>query len=97
MSNIHLRHIEKSQVNLLQKIATSTYREAFDEFRTDDSLEVERIHVSEKFHGLKVGQILFDYAFEKSKRERSDLLFGSESGTIILKLFASIRKMVLGF
>lgn len=123
MSNTRLRLIKNSEAGLLQKIAISTYKEAFDEFnteenmkaylssclshqklqselenpnsefyfaewadqvigylklnfkdaqnefKTDDSLEIERIYVLEKFHGQKVGQTMFDYALKRAKEK----------------------------
>lgn len=124
MSEISLRRIEKSEIDLLQQIAISTYKEAFDdsnseenmqayldsclsleklaseldnpnsefylatheeqvigylklnfgeaqnEFQNDDSLEVERIYVSQKYHGQNVGQALFDHTLTRAKEKK---------------------------
>jgi ribosomal protein S18 acetylase RimI-like enzyme len=41
------------------------------EVKDNDALEIERIYVLKKFHGKKVGQLLFDKAIEVAKAQHA--------------------------
>ena len=43
------------------------FGESQTELKDDKALEIERIYVSKKFHGQKVGQVLYDKAIEIAK------------------------------
>lgn len=45
------------------------------ELQDQNSLEIERIYVSKDFHGKKVGQILYDKAFEIAKDKNVDYVW----------------------
>lgn len=45
------------------------------ELKIKNSTEIERIYVLNKFHGKKVGQILFDTAYNIAKKNKSDCIW----------------------
>ena len=45
------------------------------ELKDNKSLEIERIYVLKEFHGKKVGQILYDTAFDIAKQIKADYLW----------------------
>ena len=45
------------------------------ELKDTKSLEIERIYVLQAFHGKKVGQILYDTAFDIAKQQKADYLW----------------------
>lgn len=45
------------------------------ELKDDKALEIERIYVLQKFHGRKVGQILYNKAIEVAKDKKSDYVW----------------------
>jgi ribosomal protein S18 acetylase RimI-like enzyme len=45
------------------------------ELKDTKSLEIERIYVLKEFHGKKVGQILYDTAFDIAKQKNADYLW----------------------
>jgi Acetyltransferases len=45
------------------------------ELKDDKALEIERIYVLKEFHGKKVGQILYDKAFEIARQKRVDYIW----------------------
>ncbi len=51
------------------------FGEAQTELKYQKSLEIERIYVLKDFHGKRVGQILFDKAFEIALQTKADFLW----------------------
>ena len=51
------------------------FGQAQTELNDNNALEIERIYVLKEFHGKKVGQILYDYAFERAKQANADYLW----------------------
>ena len=49
--------------------------DAQTELKTDNTLELERIYVLKEFHGKKVGQILFNKAFQIAEQRKVDYLW----------------------
>lgn len=45
------------------------------ELKDNKSLEIERIYILKEFHGKKVGQILYDTAFDIAKQIKADYLW----------------------
>jgi diamine N-acetyltransferase len=45
------------------------------ELKDKNTLEIERIYVLKEFHGKRVGQILYDVAFDIAKRTNADYLW----------------------
>jgi diamine N-acetyltransferase len=45
------------------------------ELKEDNSLEIERIYVSKKYHGKRVGQLLYEKAIEISKQKNADYIW----------------------
>jgi ribosomal protein S18 acetylase RimI-like enzyme len=46
------------------------FGEAQTEIKDENALEIERIYVLKKFHGKKVGQVLFEKALERAKTKK---------------------------
>ena len=51
------------------------FGQAQTELNDNNALEIERIYVLKEFHGKKVGQILYDCAFERAKQANADYLW----------------------
>jgi len=51
------------------------FGQAQTELNDNNALEIERIYVLKEFHGKKVGQILYDYAFDLAKNANADYLW----------------------
>jgi diamine N-acetyltransferase len=51
------------------------FGQAQTELKDQKALEIERIYVLKEFHGKKVGQILYDRAFDIAKQTRADYLW----------------------
>lgn len=49
--------------------------DAQTELKNDQTLELERIYVLKEFHGKKVGQILFNKAFQLAEQRKVDYLW----------------------
>jgi len=49
--------------------------DAQTELKNDNTLELERIYVLNEFHGKKVGQILFNKAFQIAEQRKVDYLW----------------------
>ncbi len=49
--------------------------DAQTELKNDNTLELERIYVLKEFHGKKVGQILFNRAFQIAEQRKVDYLW----------------------
>jgi len=45
------------------------------ELKDEKALEIERIYVFKEFHGLKVGQFLFDHAVQIAKKNRMEYIW----------------------
>ena len=45
------------------------------ELKDEKALEIERIYVLKEFHGLKVGQFLFDHAVQIAKKNRMEYIW----------------------
>ena len=51
------------------------FGQAQTELNDQNSLEIERIYVLKEFHGMKVGQILYDFAFNIARQKNIDFLW----------------------
>jgi diamine N-acetyltransferase len=51
------------------------FGQAQTELKDQKALEIERIYVLKEFHGKKVGQILYDKAFDIAKQTSADYLW----------------------
>ncbi len=51
------------------------FGQAQTELKDEKALEIERIYVLKEFHGKKVGQILYDKAFDIAKQTNADYLW----------------------
>lgn len=51
------------------------FGQAQTEMKNDNTLEIERIYVLKEFHGKKVGQVLYDKAFEIAKQSKVDYMW----------------------
>lgn len=49
--------------------------EAQTELKSQQALEIERIYVLKEFHGKKVGQILFERAYDVARQKGADYLW----------------------
>ncbi len=51
------------------------FGQAQTELRDQEALEIERIYVLKEFHGKKIGQILYDKAFDIAKQKDADYIW----------------------
>lgn len=51
------------------------FGQAQTELKDKTALEIERIYVLKEFHGKKVGQVLYDLAFDIAKKANADYLW----------------------
>jgi ribosomal protein S18 acetylase RimI-like enzyme len=70
-SELYFARIDNRAIGYLK----INFGQAQTEMQDDKGLEIERIYVLQEFHGMKIGQVLFDKALRIAKENNVDYLW----------------------